>query len=83
VELAFIEDLASAYTVETLDRDGLRRAGALCSRYAALELGLADASLAVLAERWSTHAIATFDERHFRAVAPLDGGAFELYPELT
>jgi hypothetical protein len=33
----------------------------------------------VLADSWSTHALATFD-RHFRAVTALDGEPFELLP---
>ena len=44
-------------------------------------LGLADASLVVLAERLETIEIATLDERHFRVVRPLAGGkAFRLLP---
>jgi hypothetical protein len=52
----------------------------LSGKYADLRLGLADASLVVLARKWRTRAVASLDERHFRAVQPLDGGAFELYP---
>lgn len=49
--------------------------------YADACLGLADASLVVLAERLDTVRIATLDERHFRAVRPLaGGGAFSLLP---
>lgn len=45
-------------------------------------LGLADASLVVLAERLQTIRIATLDERHFRAMRPLAGGAaFRLLPQ--
>jgi hypothetical protein len=33
-----------------------------------------------LAERYGTRRLLTFDERHFRAVTPLQGGAFELLP---
>jgi predicted nucleic acid-binding protein len=49
-------------------------------RYRDLELGLADASLAVLAARHRTDRIATFDERAFRAMTPLRGGAFTILP---
>jgi len=34
----------------------------------------------VLAERYETRRLLSFDERHFRAVAPLQGGSFELLP---
>jgi predicted nucleic acid-binding protein len=58
----------------------LKGARELCARYRDLELGLADASVVVLADQWSTHALATFDQRHFRTVAALDGRAFTLLP---
>jgi len=49
--------------------------------YADLGIGLADASLVALAARLETTLIATFDERHFRAIRPLRGGsAFRLLP---
>lgn len=48
---------------------------------AGLELGLADASLAVLARRLHTVEIATLDERHFRVLRPLSGdAAYRLLP---
>ncbi len=51
------------------------------ARYADLGVGLADASLVALASRLDTTMIATFDERHFRAMRPLRGGtAFRLLP---
>jgi predicted nucleic acid-binding protein len=52
----------------------------IADRYADLQLGLTDASLVALANRLETTRIATFDERHFRAVEPLSGGSFELLP---
>jgi predicted nucleic acid-binding protein len=79
-ELAYLDDLADAYTVDTLDAAGLRVARELCARYRDLKLGLADASNVMLARKWRTRSLATIDERHFRAVTPLDGGAFELLP---
>jgi len=79
-ELALIDDFAITYVVETPAPAGLKRARDVCARYRDLELGLADASIVVLAEQWSTRTIATFDQRHFRAVLPLQGGAFQLLP---
>lgn len=53
----------------------------IADRYAQIGLGLTDASLVALAGRLETTRIATFDERHFRAVEPLAGGAsFRLLP---
>lgn len=34
----------------------------------------------VLAERYKTRRLLSFDERHSRTVAPLQGGSFELLP---
>lgn len=79
-ELALLEDLAVTYTVQALDARGLKTGREICARHRDLELGLADASIVVLAEQWSTHTLATFDERHFRAVTALDGKAFTLLP---
>lgn len=54
---------------------------ALARRYDDIGLGLADASLVALADRVQTTTLATFDERHFRAVRPTRGGsAFRLVP---
>jgi predicted nucleic acid-binding protein len=58
-----------------------RKAAEVAERYAEIGLGLVDASLVALAARLETNRIASFDERHFRAVEPLDGaGAFTLLP---
>jgi predicted nucleic acid-binding protein len=81
VEAAFLADLAGGtFEVECLDRDGIEAASRITSRYRDLRLGLADASLVVLAARRSTRRIVTFDQRAFRAVEPLQGGSFEVLP---
>jgi uncharacterized protein len=81
VELAFLEDLAEGtYVVECLSQPQLRAARDIVARYRDLRLGLADASLVVLAERYATRRLLTFDERAFRAIAPLQGGAFTILP---
>lgn len=81
VELAFIDDLATGvFIVECLTRDELNNAREIVAKYRDLRLGLADASLVVLAKRHATTRILTFDERAFRTVTPLQGGAFTLLP---
>jgi uncharacterized protein len=81
VELAFLDDLAEGtFIVDCLDRGQLRVARDVVSRFADLRLGLADASLIVIAERYATRRVLTFDERAFRAVPPLQGGAFTILP---
>jgi hypothetical protein len=49
-------------------------------QYRDLELGLADASIVVLAERYGTVEILSLDERHFRALTGPDGRSFRLLP---
>jgi hypothetical protein len=80
VELRFLEDLSEGFLVDALDAAGIAQAAVICRRHRDLEIGLADASIVVLARKWSTRAVATFDERHFRVLQPLQGGVFELLP---
>lgn len=81
VELAFLEDLVEGtYLVECLDQAFMVDAREVVARYRDLRLGLADASLVVAARRHDSRRILTFDERAFRAVTPLQGGAFTILP---
>ena len=81
VEFAFLDDLAAGtFTAEGLSGDELGLARDVARRYRDLELGLADASLVVLAHRHRTRRLLTLDERCFRAVTPLQGGSFRLLP---
>jgi hypothetical protein len=49
-------------------------------RYGDQDIGLADASNVVLAERHGTSSILTLDERHFRALQGSNGEPFHLLP---
>ncbi|MHB8619706.1 MAG: PIN domain-containing protein [Chloroflexota bacterium] len=49
-------------------------------QYADWDIGLADLCVVVTAFRLQTRRILTFDQRHFRALRPLDGGSFTLLP---
>jgi uncharacterized protein len=81
VELAFLDDLAAGtYVMDALTPPELTVARDVAARYRDLELGLADASLVVLAARWQTRRILTLDERAFRVVTPLQGGFFTVLP---
>jgi hypothetical protein len=76
---AFVKDVADgSYSVEWGDEDDMSGTVALIERHAALELGLVDAVVMVVAERLRARAIATLDLRDFGAV-PLRG-APKLYP---
>ena len=81
VELAFLEDLAAGtFLVEGLTRAEFGVARDLARRHRDLELGLAGVSLVVLARRYGTRRIITFDERAFRTLKPLQGGTFTVLP---
>ena len=80
-ELAFLSDLAEGtFLVECLTQEEFGQAQSLCARYRDLRLGVTDASLVVLAARYDTRRILTFDERAFRVVTPFQGGAFTILP---
>jgi predicted nucleic acid-binding protein len=78
---AFLRDLAAArFMVVALERDDYTAILDLESRYADLDLGLADCSVAILAGRYRTTRVLSFDQRHFRAITPPQGGAFTILP---
>ena len=53
----------------------------IAQRWSDIGLGLTDASLVALADRYETLDVATYDHRHFRAVRSLDRGEpFRLLP---
>lgn len=80
-ELAVLGELCSgAYELAPFGLDDLERAGALVERYQDLPLGLTDASLVVLADRFGTDTIGTLDERRFRIVRSLAGRPLRLLP---
>jgi uncharacterized protein len=77
----FLSDLANGrFTVVSLERDDYATIVGLDQQYSDLSLGLADCALVALADRYDTTRILSFDERHFRAVSPLGGGAFTILP---
>jgi predicted nucleic acid-binding protein len=77
----FLEDLARPrFQVACLEPGEYQSVIELGARYRALSPGLADLSIVVLARRFNTRRILTFDERHFRAMTPLQGGEFEILP---
>jgi predicted nucleic acid-binding protein len=79
--VAFLDDLAAGrFTVGCLEADEHAVVVDLERQYADLDVGLADLSVVVLARRWGTRRLLTFDDRHFRALRPLEGGQFMLLP---
>jgi uncharacterized protein len=80
-QLAVLAELAGgAYVLADIGPDDLHRARRVIERYHDQEIGLTDASLVVLADRWGTRELLTLDHRHFGVVRPLTGGRFRLLP---
>ena len=80
-ELAVLEELGGgAWDLAAFDEEGLRHARGVIASYPDQEIGVADASIVVLAERYRTRTIASLDHRHFDVLRPLDGAHFEVLP---
>lgn len=78
---AFLGDLAAGrFAVASLEHDDYAAVVRLETRYADLNLGLADCALVVLAARYDSDRILSFDERHFRSVSTLGGAPFVVLP---
>jgi uncharacterized protein len=78
----FLDEVADgAWELVDFDSGDVATACGVIDRYRDLNIGIADASLVVIAARYQTTQVLTFDHRHFRAVAPLWGAAaFSLLP---
>jgi len=74
------EVAAGVYDLVTFGIEDLVEAANLIERYQDLRIGLADASVAVIAARVQTTRLLTLDQRHFRAIEPLWGATFTLLP---
>ena len=80
-ELKLLGDVArGVYQLEPFGGADVAAAMAVIERYADLRLGLADASIAVLAERHGCRDVLTLDQRHFRTIRGLHGEPFRLLP---
>lgn len=80
-ELAVLRELASgAYLLADMSADDVRSAARIVERFADQEIGLADASLLVLAERCGTTDVLTLDRRHFDVLRFADGRAPTVLP---
>jgi len=80
-ELALLGEVArGAYQLATFSADDVAAASKVIERNLSLELGLADASIVVLAERYGITDVLTLDERHLRAITLATGEAFRILP---
>lgn len=74
------EFTGGAYVLPALDDGDLRVAADVMERYLDQAIGVADASLVVLADRYATRRLLTLDRRHFEVMRAADGEPFELLP---
>jgi predicted nucleic acid-binding protein len=80
-ELAVLRELAGgAWDLPAFGTEDLAQANAVVERYADQSIGLADASIVILAARYQTRTVVTLDRRHFGVVRAIDGGSFKILP---
>ena len=80
-QAAFLDEVAGgAYQLEPFGSADVAAAKDVLERYPALKIGLADASIVVLAGRHRTRDVLTLDERHFRSLRASDRRRFRILP---
>ncbi len=80
-ELVVLRELTSgAYGLAHIGPEELATTIEVIDRYHDQDVGVADASLVVLAHSHGTRTILTLDNRHFTVLRPLSGGRFKLVP---
>ena len=80
-ELALLAEVArGAYRLEPFGNEDVAAAARIVDRFSDQEIGLADASIVVLAARHGTRDVLTLDERHFRALRAPRGRRFRVLP---
>src|SRR5262245_46947808 len=80
-QMALIDEVTrGAYQLDLFAPEDVGHARRIMERYADLRIGLADASVVVLANRHRTLDLLCTDERHFRALRGSGGRPFRLLP---
>lgn len=80
-QMALVDEVVrGAYQLEPFSAEDVGHAKRIMERYADLRIGLADASVVVLAHRHSTLELLCTDQRHFRALRGASGKPFRLLP---
>jgi predicted nucleic acid-binding protein len=80
-ELAMLEELCEGeYEFPVMGQRDLMACHGVLAGYPDQRIGVTDASLVVLADRYRTTRIATFDRRHFDVLRTMDGKPFEIVP---
>lgn len=80
-ELAVLRELSGgAYVLPEFGLSDMAKAADVVERYRDQDIGIADASIVVLAARYDTRQLLTLDRRHFSVLRPAQGGRFALLP---
>jgi uncharacterized protein len=80
-QTALLDEVArGAYQLEPFGPADVAAAKDVLERYPSLKIGLADASIVVLAGRHGTKDVLTLDERHFRSLRAGDRRRFRILP---
>jgi len=80
-ETALLTEVArGAFRLEAFDADDVDQARGIIERYADLGIGLADASIVVLAGRHRARDVLTLDRRHFHVLKRPNGRPFRVLP---
>ncbi len=78
---ALVDEVArGVYRLEPFSAPDIAVAGDVMRRYSNVAIGLADASIVVLAQRHSARDVLTLDERHFRTLRASSGRRFRVLP---
>ena len=80
-QMALVDEVTrGVYQLEVFAADDLAQARRIMEQYADQRIGLADASVVVLANRHRTRDLLCTDERHFRVLRGTGGKPFRLLP---
>jgi predicted nucleic acid-binding protein len=81
-ELAALTELfGGAWELPSVDPSDLQEVCSVIDRYPDQDIGVADASLVVLAHRYRTDRLLTLDHRHFRVIRTDAGRPFTILPD--
>ena len=80
-ELEVLRELSSgAWELADVGVAELELTTSIIEKYSDQDIGVADASMVVLADRYQTRTIVTLDRRHFEVLRPIGGGRFSIRP---
>lgn len=80
-ELEVLRELSSgAWELAVVGVAELELTTSIIEKFPDQDIGVTDASMVVLADRYQTRTIVTLDRRHFDVLRPIGGGRFSIRP---